>query len=123
MYPNTPHQTSSIFLFLSKDKLPWSGKRTELKTETKRVNGDMEIDGNLKGNAVSASGQLSAKGISSATITSPTSQGSLPYLLSGVNCKWNGAKFENCGQNGAINGTTSALTNGDFLGGYASHWP
>ena len=58
----------------SKNRLPWSGKRVQVRNETSRVHGDMEVDGSIQVNQIKAEGQLRAKGVASSTITNPKAQ-------------------------------------------------
>ena len=67
----------------SKDRMPWSGKRAVVNNDTSMVYGDMKMEGSLNVNAVHATGMMSATGLASNTITKPTSQNNLAYLLSG----------------------------------------
>lgn len=80
----------------SKERMPWSGQRAVPKNDTAMVYGDMNVEGRLNVESVSVSGPVSAAGLISSTITQPSAQANLPYLLSGVNCHWKKSSFEDC---------------------------
>merc|ERR1711918_206642 len=99
----------------SKDRLPWSGKRSTTANETRHFFGDVAIDGMLQPSAIKASGVVSAVGLASATITAPKGHDALPYLLSGISCRWHHTKFDDkCGQK------TKDKTGVESWGGYSN---
>jgi len=97
----------------SKDRLPWSGKQSFAANESQHFYGDVQIDGALRPGSVEASGTFSAaRGISSATIAQPSSQSQMPYLLSGINCKWKRTAFDSaCGQSGKTAASWGGFSN------------
>jgi hypothetical protein len=77
----------------ARDKVPWSGKRTLQLNQTSHFGGAVSVHGDM-----TATGVVKAAALGSSTLTSPSRQESLPYLLSALSCHWKRTQLDpSCG--------------------------
>jgi len=67
----------------SKDKMPWTAGRSEELNSTVAFDGPINVGGSIE-----AQGMLGASGLQSSTLTTPSTQESLAYMISAVSCGW-----------------------------------